>query len=100
MGVVDELAAEQEFLNACPSFAAPLQRMRVDWLTVGDVPTFFHVLDALGRHWVDLLEKGQTSEIRRGLDTAERMLNDGNDAVIQATTLGLLTALQIESKQR
>jgi hypothetical protein len=100
MPALDETAAEQQFLEACPSFRPVLQRMRAEWLEVGDAPSLFNVLDALGRHWVDLLARGQTAEIQRGLETVECMLKTGNQAVVGATTLGLLTALQVEAKQR
>ena len=99
MSVVDEVTAEQQFLEACPSFRAPLQKMRKEWLEDGG-PSLFNVLHTLGRHWVELLSQGQTGEIQRGLETVERMLESGNKAVIEASTFGLLRALQIETKQR
>lgn len=93
---VDELEAEKQFLSACPSFERRLTEFRAEW--VEGQPSLFNILAELGTHLAHLLQAGRTAEIAATLGVVERILTSGNEAVVHATTLGLLTTLQSEAK--
>jgi hypothetical protein len=98
MAIVDERAAEALYLAACPSFASPLKRFREE--AEVEPLSFFNALHHLAEHLVSELEKGRTAEIVAVLAVVEDLFSRGNEAVIWATTLGLLITLQYEAKLR
>ena len=96
---LNDADSERRFLEACPSFRRPLEEFRRDWGEC-ERPSFYLVLDALGRHLAGRLDHGDYVEVDNTLKVVEEMFEGGDESVLHATTLGLLSELQSETKKR
>ena len=87
---------EEAFLRACPSFGAPLKRLREDHKLFGadlklELAT---VLDQLGFHLGSTAKQVPTDSMAQVLKVVERVLADGNEQQKWAVTHFLMTSLQ------
>jgi hypothetical protein len=96
--VIGEL--EAAFLRACPSFDAPLQRLRKDHTLFGaDLETeLTEVLEHLGFHLGSTALKTPTDSMANVLKVVERVLVDGSERQKWAVTHFLLPSLQSSAK--
>lgn len=96
--VIGEL--EEAFLRACPSFDAPLKRLREDHKLFGadlklELAT---VLDQLGFHLGSTARQVPTDAMGQVLKVVERVLVDGSEQQKWAVTHSLMTSLQSSIK--
>jgi hypothetical protein len=96
--VIGEL--EEAFLRACPSFDAPLKRLREDHKLFGadlelELPT---ILDQLGFHLGSDAKQVPTDAMVQVLKVVERVLADGSEQQKWAVTHFLMKSLQSSIK--
>ena len=91
---------EEAFLRACPSFEAPLLRLREDHKLFGaDLQTeLTEILDKLGFHLGSAAKQIPTHETVQVLKVVERVLADGSEQQKWAVTHFLMTSLQSSIK--
>jgi hypothetical protein len=96
--VIGEL--EEAFLRACPSFDAPLKRLREDHKLFGaDLQMeLTEILDKLGFHLGSTARQIPTHEIAQVLKVVERVIVDGSEQQKWAVTHFLMTSLQSSVK--
>ncbi len=87
---------EEAFVRACPSFDAPLRRLREDHKLFGadlklELAT---VMDQLGLHLGSTAKQVPTDSMVQVLKVVERVLADGNEQQKWAVTHFLLRSLQ------
>jgi methanogenic corrinoid protein MtbC1 len=92
--VIGEL--EESFLRACPSFEAPLNRLREDHKLFGadlklELAT---MLDQLGFHLGSTAKQIPTDAMVQVLKVVERVLMDGSEQQKWAVTHSLMKSLQ------
>jgi hypothetical protein len=96
--VIGEL--EEAFLRACPTFDAPLQRLREDHKLFGadlklELST---ILDQLGFHLGSTAKQVPTDALVQVLKVVERVLVDGSEQQKWAVTHFLMKSLQSSIK--
>src|SRR5689334_17598366 len=91
---------EAAFVRACPSFEAPLRRLREDNKLFGaDLPTELpEILDKLGFHLGTNAKEVPTPEMVQVLKVVERVLLDGSEKQKWAVTHFLMPSLQTSIK--
>jgi hypothetical protein len=81
-------------LEACPSFGTAWQAFLDDWREeAGNLPLYLALAD-LARHVIGLVERGMTDELPAAFRVVERWLQEGDEYVRGAATVGLLEDLQ------